>query len=191
MLGQRRPHGAAVGWVGQDAAGQDQQVVEAELSEAPAPVGGRHGAPTQDLDESVEDLVDEPLDLAPDVVADLPQPFAHVVDRHRPRPVLLVAGPGRAVGDGLGGVVAEEADDRQRVVGGGLEGVGEPLHVVEAVEHRVGVGGAVVAQVDDLAEFCQQQRGVDRGGFGGGPEAGIDEVPVVVEAVGQAAQLVE
>ena len=49
----------------------------------------------------------------------------------------------------------------------------------------------MVAQVDDLAEFGQQQRGVDRGGFGGGAQAGVDEVPVVVEAVGQAAQLLE
>ena len=49
----------------------------------------------------------------------------------------------------------------------------------------------MVAQVDDLAEFCQQQLDVDRRGLGGGAQAGVDEVPVVVEAVGQAAQLLE
>ena len=108
MVGQRGAYGESVDRVGQDASGQDKQVVEAELP-LPSPVfGGLDRTAAYDLDEPVDDLVGEPLHLRSYAVVDGPEPVAHLVDGDAAGPVLLGASLG-AVADVL--AVGEDPND--------------------------------------------------------------------------------
>ena len=188
VVGEGGTYGQPVDRVGQHASGQDQQVVEAELS-LPSPVlGSLYRPAAHDLDEPVDDLVVESLHLGVDAIAGRPEPVAHIADRDAASPLLLAARV-PAAGDVL--AVAQDPDDGQVVAFCLFEPVGEQVDQIEPIDHRVGFGGAVFAQLDHLAQFGDQRCDVDRLGIGGGCQTGVDEVPVLVEAAGHAAELVE